>query len=55
MDAKPLKKELYERVAALGADIVTLEFSGGSDEGYLYVDVRGDNIARYGEWTKSGP
>ena len=51
MDAKPLKKELYERVVALGADIVTLEFSGGSDEGYLYVDVRGDNIARYGEST----
>ena len=47
MDAKPLKKELYERLAALGADIVTLEFSGGSDQGYLYVGVEGDNIAQY--------
>ena len=51
MDAKPLKKELYERVVALGGDIVTLEFSGGSDEGYLYVEIRGDNMAQYGEQT----
>ena len=51
MNAKPLKKELYERVVALGGDIVTLEFSGGSDEGYLYVEVRGDNMAQDVEQT----
>tara|TARA_Y100000310_G_scaffold323856_1_gene384873 strand:- start:114 stop:479 length:366 start_codon:yes stop_codon:yes gene_type:complete len=39
MDAKPLKKELYEKAIELGVDCVSLEFSGGSDEGYLYVQA----------------
>lgn len=37
MNIEPLKKELYEKAKELGVDKITLEFSGGSDEGYLYV------------------
>lgn len=36
----PLKKELHERAKALGVTAITLSFSGGSDEGFLYVDIK---------------
>jgi hypothetical protein len=41
MQIEPLKKELYERAKKLGVDAITLEFSGGSDEGYLYAHAEG--------------
>ncbi len=46
MNAKPLKKELYEKAKELGIDKITLEFSGGSDEGYLYVYTEGRSVPR---------
>ena len=46
MNAEPLKKELYEKAKELGIDKITLEFSGGSDEGYLYVHSEGPEQRR---------
>ena len=34
---KPLKKELFDRAKSLGVKVIVLNFSGGSDEGYLNV------------------
>ena len=37
MDVQPLKKELYNEAKELGVTSIHLDFSGGSDEGNLYV------------------
>ena len=37
MRAEPLKKELYNEAKELGVTSIHLDFSGGSDEGHLYV------------------
>lgn len=39
MNAKPLSKEIYNRAIKLGVTTITLRFYGGSDEGYLDVEV----------------
>lgn len=39
MTAEPLSKEIYNKALKLGIEKITLRFSGGSDEGYLDVDV----------------
>lgn len=39
MQIESLKKELYDRAIALGVKKISLHFSGGSDEGYLYIDL----------------
>jgi hypothetical protein len=39
MNIEPISKELFEKMTALGVREVTLNFSGGSDEGYLDVDL----------------
>jgi hypothetical protein len=39
MIVKPLKKELYNKLKELGVKRFTLAFEGGSDEGYLEVEV----------------
>jgi hypothetical protein len=47
MNIEPLKKEIYERAKAAGITKITLSFSGGSDEGHLYVhctNASGDQI-----------
>ena len=38
MTIQPLSKELYDKIIEAGANSLTLEFSGGSDEGYLNVE-----------------
>lgn len=40
LDPQPLPKKLWERTKQLELEIIELSFSGGSDEGYLTVDVR---------------
>mgnify|MGYP003348141310 CR=1 FL=1 len=39
MNAEPISKELYNKLTAAGITSVTLNFSGGSDEGYLDVII----------------
>ncbi|NBW85150.1 MAG: hypothetical protein EBR50_07575 [Proteobacteria bacterium] len=39
MNAAPLKKEIYDKAKALEIDTIILNFSGGSDEGYLEVEL----------------
>lgn len=39
MQIESLKKELYDRAIALGINEIHLHFSGGSDEGYLEIDL----------------
>jgi len=42
MNIEPISKELFEKLTKLGVREVTLNFSGGSDEGYLDVDLDSD-------------
>ena len=39
MNAEPISKELFDKLTAAGITSVTLNFSGGSDEGYLDVTI----------------
>jgi hypothetical protein len=42
MNIEPIRKELFEKLTKLGVREVTLNFSGGSDEGYLDVELDSD-------------
>ena len=42
MEIIPLKRNLYDRAKALGLIEITLNFQGGSDEGYLDVQINHD-------------
>ncbi len=44
MQAQPLSKDIYNKAKELGVDLITLHFSGGSDEGYLDVELDGENV-----------
>jgi len=37
MNIEPLNKDIYDKALAMGVNKIILEFSGGSDEGYLDV------------------
>jgi len=37
MNIEPLNKDIYNKALAMGVNKIILEFSGGSDEGYLDV------------------
>jgi hypothetical protein len=39
MEAQPLSKDIYNKAKKLGVEKITLNFSGGSDEGNLYVET----------------
>ena len=39
MEAQPLSKKIYNKAKKLGVEQIVLEFSGGSDEGYLHVGL----------------
>ena len=39
MQSKPFSKELYEKAIKLGINLVELNFSGGSDNGFLNVEA----------------
>jgi len=39
MKIEPLNKQIYEKAKELGVEKIELRFEGGSDEGYLYVDI----------------
>lgn len=51
MEAKPLSKIIYNKAKKEGVNKIILQFSGGSDEGYLDIQLigeDGDNL-RYDE------
>jgi len=39
MKAEPLKKSIHDKAKELGIENIILRFSGGSDEGYLDIDM----------------
>ena len=39
MQAQPLSKDIYNKAKELGIEKIHLAFSGGSDEGHLYVEL----------------
>lgn len=43
MKAQPLSKDIYEKAKELGVNTICLRFSGGSDEGNLYVETDSKN------------
>ena len=43
MNAKPLSKAIYDKAKELGVNTISLEFSGGNDEGHLHVQTDTDN------------
>lgn len=43
MKAEPLSKAIYNKAKELGVNTISLEFSGGSDEGHLHVGIDIDN------------
>ena len=38
LEPKPLKKEIFDKARELGITEIHLEFQGGSDEGYVYIN-----------------
>lgn len=40
MNAEPLSKAIYDKAKSLGITEIGLHFSGGSDEGHLYVETK---------------
>ena len=50
MKAEPLNKTIYNKAKELGIESITLHFSGGSDEGYLDVELcEADNAGFFKE------
>ena len=43
MNAEPLPKRLFDKAKGLGVTEIHLEFSGGSDQGYLSVGCEGSS------------
>jgi hypothetical protein len=41
MEIKPLSKKIYETALNLKVEMIRLHFSGGSDEGYLDIELDG--------------
>ena len=39
MEIEPLSKDIYNRAKAAGVETITLNFQGGSDEGFLYIHI----------------
>ena len=39
MTIQPLSKAIYDKAKSLGIETISLQFTGGSDEGALHVDV----------------
>jgi hypothetical protein len=52
-DIQPLKKELFERAEKMGLGKIILNFSGGSDEGYLQVEALPKDIINYWNWRQN--
>jgi len=42
MNIEPLSKKIYDKAVSLGVTEIQLNFSGGSDEGYLNVNTTGN-------------
>ena len=47
MEAKPLSKIIYNKAKELGIEKIVLQFSGGSDEGYLEIILAGKESYDY--------
>ena len=54
MQVQPLPKKLFDRARELGIETIELEFSGGSDEGYLTVNCNKKfDPAKPEEWGRA--
>lgn len=55
MKAEPLSKEIYNKAKKEGVDKIILQFSGGNDEGYLDVQLIGEDSEnlRYDENSRT--
>jgi hypothetical protein len=42
MNAEPLSKVIYDKAKSLGYTKIILKFSGGNDEGFLYIELEPD-------------
>ena len=42
MQIEPLSKKIYDKAVSLGVTQIELNFSGGNDEGYLTVNLKGE-------------
>ena len=47
MEIKPLSKKIYDAALELKVEMIRLNFSGGSDEGYLDIELDGMIEAPY--------
>jgi hypothetical protein len=47
MEAEPLNKEIYNKAKELGVEQIILQFTGGSDEGYLNIGLVGEDSSEY--------
>lgn len=49
MEIKPLSKKIYDAALELKVEMIRLNFSGGSDEGYLDIELDGLYEERYSD------
>jgi hypothetical protein len=47
MEAQPLSKIIHAKAKKLGVEKIILQFTGGSDEGYLNVELVGEESHEY--------
>ena len=49
MNIEPLSKKIYDTAVSLKVEMIKLNFSGGSDEGYLDIELDGMIEAPYND------
>jgi hypothetical protein len=49
MNIEPLPKKIFDKALSLGITEIHLNFSGGSDEGYVNVDLLGEYNQEFAE------
>jgi hypothetical protein len=47
MKAEPLSKEIYDMATSLNVETITLYFSGGSDVGYLDIEIEKEDSSNF--------
>lgn len=52
MNAEPLSKKIYDKAKKLGVEQIRLLFSGGSDEGYLHVELLPYEVDSCGDFAR---
>ena len=49
MNIEPLSKEIFDKAVSLGITEIHLNFSGGSDEGYVNINLLGEYNQEFAE------